>query len=389
MAHAALPPEQLLPPDIDNDNNDNTNGNDDHDDDDVVLDESRATVPVACGADRCAICLCEPDAPAVADTCFHWFCFLCLYQWANISQRCPLCKRWFGSIIYDIQSSKEFKRFTLEPDEHTDHTAEASPSAPRSVARASRQQQPQPPWGAISPSTLQRHAEQQQWSSSFPFTDAHQRRSRIYKRGLVPLYASIFPSRPLLGRRAATTASSFDITKRRRGSEHTEAMYATDSRRLQHVPLLDATLWATKASAWIERELQAITEEADVSLLLLFVRSIIVRKYAGKLQEHRASIESHLEPYLFEHASSFVSELVCFLASPLSMQAYDKSACYIHPTHRHHNQQHLATSSSSTASTTSSSSLSSSPRRKRQRTTAASGFDSLGASPANAIVLTD
>lgn len=32
------------------------------------------------------------------DGCDHYFCFICIMEWAKIESRCPLCKRRFGSI---------------------------------------------------------------------------------------------------------------------------------------------------------------------------------------------------------------------------------------------------------------------------------------------------
>ncbi|XP_074592158.1 uncharacterized protein LOC141847950 [Curcuma longa] len=32
------------------------------------------------------------------DSCDHYFCFVCIMEWAKIESRCPLCKRRFGSI---------------------------------------------------------------------------------------------------------------------------------------------------------------------------------------------------------------------------------------------------------------------------------------------------
>ena len=48
----------------------------------------------------CGICLLE-DGSAIRgwiDTCDHFFCFVCIMEWAKVESRCPMCKRRFSNI---------------------------------------------------------------------------------------------------------------------------------------------------------------------------------------------------------------------------------------------------------------------------------------------------
>lgn len=48
----------------------------------------------------CGICLYE-EGKAIRgyiDSCDHYFCFVCIMEWAKVESRCPMCKRRFSSI---------------------------------------------------------------------------------------------------------------------------------------------------------------------------------------------------------------------------------------------------------------------------------------------------
>lgn len=48
----------------------------------------------------CGICLLE-DGKAIRgwiDSCNHYFCFVCIMEWAKVESRCPMCKRRFSAI---------------------------------------------------------------------------------------------------------------------------------------------------------------------------------------------------------------------------------------------------------------------------------------------------
>ncbi|XVF49892.1 hypothetical protein PTKIN_Ptkin04bG0052400 [Pterospermum kingtungense] len=51
--------------------------------------------------ERCGICLSEDGRRAIRgkiDSCSHFFCFVCIMEWAKVESRCPFCKRRFTAI---------------------------------------------------------------------------------------------------------------------------------------------------------------------------------------------------------------------------------------------------------------------------------------------------
>jgi len=68
---------------------------------------------------ECAICLSSTStSPCLLDSCSHLFCLSCISEWAKIGGRiCPLCKRTFCSIIFNIRSDTQFRTRRLDrPD---------------------------------------------------------------------------------------------------------------------------------------------------------------------------------------------------------------------------------------------------------------------------------
>lgn len=50
--------------------------------------------------DRCAICFLDDGkvAQGKIDCCDHYYCFLCIKEWAKTESRCPMCRRRFSTI---------------------------------------------------------------------------------------------------------------------------------------------------------------------------------------------------------------------------------------------------------------------------------------------------
>jgi hypothetical protein len=47
------------------------------------------------------------------DGCFHKFCFSCAAQWSQITPSCPLCKRAFDYIIYNIKDTVAWEKIKI------------------------------------------------------------------------------------------------------------------------------------------------------------------------------------------------------------------------------------------------------------------------------------
>lgn len=124
----------------------------------------------------------------------------------------------------------------------------------------------------------------------FP-TEAHRRRKTIYTKSLTRL--------PLPKRRNAPAAAG-DALQR-----------------------VDQQAWGKRVEPWVKRELQAILSEEDVSLILLLVKSLII-KYGIAAPE----VSSKMQDYLFENTSTFIRELEGFVTSGLAMEIYDRVVEY-------------------------------------------------------------
>lgn len=50
--------------------------------------------------ETCGICFSDSKRSIRGriDSCDHYFCFVCIMEWAKVESRCPLCKRRFRSI---------------------------------------------------------------------------------------------------------------------------------------------------------------------------------------------------------------------------------------------------------------------------------------------------
>nr|GEV92996.1 zinc finger, FYVE/PHD-type [Tanacetum cinerariifolium] len=50
--------------------------------------------------DNCGICLLEQGVSVrgYINSCDHYFCFVCIMEWAKVESKCPICKRRFSSI---------------------------------------------------------------------------------------------------------------------------------------------------------------------------------------------------------------------------------------------------------------------------------------------------
>lgn len=61
--------------------------------------------------ERCGICMDVIVDRGVLDCCQHWFCFVCIDNWATITNLCPLCQKEFQLItcvpVYDTIGSNK------------------------------------------------------------------------------------------------------------------------------------------------------------------------------------------------------------------------------------------------------------------------------------------
>lgn len=217
--------------------------------------------------DVCPICLCEYEVPAMVDQCFHKFCFLCILQWGQVGDvpRCPLCKQNFVSLIYDIESESEFKTHYVRAEAYKKALSSSSSSS-------SNKRPPRYTWGK-KPSMG---------------ASAHALRRAVYLRGL----------------KAKKCESN--------GPLFSPQMFRKDT-----------SYWESKLRPWLTRELEALLEDEDVELLVIFILSLLQQQDINSEQA-----KEQLRSIFFEYLDTFIHEFLNFANSPYDMHTYDRLVKY-------------------------------------------------------------
>ncbi|CAD5111661.1 DgyrCDS947 [Dimorphilus gyrociliatus] len=69
---------------------------------------------------NCSICLGETENKCFTDECSHEFCFVCLMEWSKVKAECPLCKRKFKKIMYNIRSYSDCDEYIVPVIDRSD-----------------------------------------------------------------------------------------------------------------------------------------------------------------------------------------------------------------------------------------------------------------------------
>ncbi|KAH3764693.1 E3 ubiquitin-protein ligase Topors [Pelomyxa schiedti] len=217
----------------------------------------------------CPICLLVVERPSVYDSCYqHIFCFSCAMRWGKTAYACPLCKRSARSVITDIDKSDPTE-YSLE-EELVKSTPDFTEHYRSLTAHTSKP--PRPPKMTLD-------------------------KFQAFRRKVYIERLKATPTKP----ETPTVASIFTLSQI----------------KAKPAP------WTAKLLPWIKRELQAILQEEDVTLLSEYVMGII--------KEHELSDPkaiSQLKGILFDNTDLFVHELRMFASSPFTMETYDKIVKY-------------------------------------------------------------
>eukprot|EP01116_Phalansterium_solitarium_P022057 TRINITY_DN7145_c0_g1_i2.p1 TRINITY_DN7145_c0_g1~~TRINITY_DN7145_c0_g1_i2.p1 ORF type:complete len:401 (+),score=102.25 TRINITY_DN7145_c0_g1_i2:80-1282(+) len=232
----------------------------------------------------CPICLGEFSNQCLLDQCFHRFCFECAVQWSKMSTTCPLCKRPFDSLIHDVRSEVEYKRHFVERP-----AAKPKPTVPpgRSVVVVDDPVRDFMQASASRPRQQQRRPSDDTTSAAGA---ARALRRAVYLRRLRAVPFAQSPSVPM-----------FTVRALRQAPAH----------------------WQQRLRPWLTRELEAVLDEADVDVLVVFLISLLQQHELGS-----AEVQRELRDIVYDYAPAFTHELAVYANSPYDLASYDRLVQY-------------------------------------------------------------
>ncbi|XP_050220349.1 uncharacterized protein LOC126670623 [Mercurialis annua] len=252
----------------------------------------------------CPICLKELNDHrkiAVVSVCLHAYCLGCIRRWSDFKRKCPLCNATYNSLFYKISfSSRNFLTETLPELERNvkNHRTEGQFSSRRVPEQRSMM-------------TLTRRSRALPWRRTFgrpgsvPCSIVAERklqwRSSIYKRSLKAV-----PLSPLNCLQQNVLKDGY-----------------TKEKVLQRI------------EPWIRRELQAILEDPDPSVIVHVASSLFISRLEGKSDVRAGQYGDEdsfivpLRPFLQNWTNVFWHELRCFAATSLTMETYDAVVTYV------------------------------------------------------------
>ncbi|WCJ23533.1 RING/U-box superfamily protein [Euphorbia peplus] len=247
---------------------------------------------------NCPICLkdlLDHRRAAVIPGCLHSYCLRCIRKWSDLKRTCPLCNAAFDSLFCNISfSSRSFLTETLPPLDKGTTVISQHPYRFSSVVshrRVSRSRQL--PWrrtfgrpGSVSCDVI---AERKlQWRAS------------VYKRGLQAVPSSV----------------------RNCVQQNTPRAGYSKEKVLQRI------------EPWIRRELQAILEDPDPSVIVHVASSLYIATLEGTFDASTIQLGveydflAPLQPFLHKWTNLFWHELSCFAETSLNMDTYDSVITY-------------------------------------------------------------
>lgn len=254
----------------------------------------------------CSICLSamEHRRAAVVIPCTHSYCVGCIRKWSNFKRKCPLCNADFDSWYCNFSpSSQAFQKEKLSaPTDEKGFILQEIYARRRRrllerqrLIRRSREE-----FNALSLRTrplprLRSFGQRQDEHPDVISERVLRWRASIYRQ---QLQAVPFSSKNCL---TAQLMGSYDVKR----------------------------VLLQRIEPWIRRELHAILEDPDPSVIVHVVTSLFISTYQqeqhcplGQLGVHNDFL-APLRPFLHERTEMFWHELRCFAESSFCMDAYD------------------------------------------------------------------
>lgn len=328
----------------------------------------------------CPICLTEIaklTEKAVLNNCMHVFCVECISRWASKKRVCPLCKGRIQGYMYNIQSQQDYQQRIIPPSPERPSSppvrsaplsrwGSSSVSLLESLAAslsarqgpAPRQQDVQQLWRDIAQNRFGSSSQQlshaggqtivrpsqasRQRQNSRPDTrnTARQHEPRPYYFRVQQQMQAGAVGQAQRNEPSAMEASEDPAIAWRRNI-YADGMYAVSpGSQSAAVPtsLAAAPNRARRLQDWVNRELQALLHQENVSVVRSFVVSLATahcldrhqgqqQQAAGSARQQEEAINA-LQPFLHDRAAHFWHELKCFAQAPYSMATYDRVMQY-------------------------------------------------------------
>ncbi|KAL5701105.1 RING-type E3 ubiquitin transferase [Ranunculus cassubicifolius] len=269
----------------------------------------RKQISIAIRENSCPICLSHINdrRAAILSVCMHAYCIDCIKKWSQLKRTCPLCNAQFRSWFIKSRASSSFEKvqlpkfdpnnnrvFHIRDDDRLDRRRFSSnyrrerrltSEVVRNVSNQSRELPVRRSfgYGGYDGSVLQ-------WRAS------------IYREGL---RAVPFPSKNVQGQDRLANRIKERIKQR--------------------------------IEPWIKRELEAILQDPDPTVIVHLATSLYILSLEEKLKSSREcpaveeTFVQQLRRFLLDQTDMFWHELRCYAESSFEMTTYDTLVEYRHP----------------------------------------------------------
>ncbi|XP_022138780.1 E3 ubiquitin-protein ligase Topors [Momordica charantia] len=264
---------------------------------------SKVISPAICG-ETCPICLRELQdcTTAVLTSCIHAYCVECIRKWSTLKRTCPLCnaqfESWFSKINFSSSSFRKEHLPTLNCVDKLNTGVGSSRIDSRRLLQRARNEL----------NRVRRSEIPLTWRRSFG------------RRGSEPVPADVIAQRKLQWRASIYNRHIQAVPSSVRcGAE----LNISGSHGAKEAIL-------EKIKPWIQRELQAILEDPDPTIIVHLVTSLFVSRLEAPSSQLNPEDDFllALHPFLYEKTDLFWHELRCFAGSSLRMEEYDSVVEY-------------------------------------------------------------